>query len=124
MTESEQQEILATLKECIVADPNVRIGPVTKDLSPHHSGLWVPIGDILAYLGASVKAAMLTAQQSDWWIPSRDGPLTEDDVEWFEVRATFGEAWEQNEIPLFKEERRRRLALNIQLATTDDLGNE
>ena len=56
---------------------------------------------------------MLTAQLSDWWIPSRDGDLTADDIEWFDTRAKLGETWKKRELPMFKEERRTRLALNI-----------
>ena len=124
MTEAEQQTILNTLKEHILADPNVEFGPLTVNQLPDWPGIWIQIAGHEAYLGASYEAALLTAQLSDWWVLSRDGKLLDDDREWFETRATLGKSWEEKELRMFKEERRMRLALNISIATRDKLDNQ
>ena len=113
MTKAEEITLIETLKEAIQADPKVEIGPVIEN----SSGIWISVAGQQAYLGSSYQSAMMTAQLSDWWIPSRDGKLTGDDQEWFETRATLENRWEEQEIPMFKEERRIRLAHNIQLVT-------
>ncbi len=124
MTEAEQQQILDTFKEAILADPKLEFGPVLENDSPEHLGIWIQVAGYWAFLGASFKSAMLTARLSDWWIPSRDGKLLDDDREWFETRARLGNCWEEKELRMFKQERRTRLALNIGLATRDELTNE
>jgi len=124
MTEAERLQILEAFKEAIVANPQIEFGPVLENDSPKTMGIWIQVSGYWAYLGANYKAAILTAQLSDWWIPSRDGKLTNDDREWFETRATLGNNWEEQEVPMFKQERRTRLALNIQIATTDELPDE
>ena len=121
MTEAEQHQILTTFKESIVADPKLEFGPIIEDHSPDQPGIWIQAAGYQAYLGTSYEAALLTAQLSDWWIPSRDGNLTADDIEWFDTRAILGENWEKREIPMFKEERRTRLAHNIGIATDGEL---
>ncbi len=120
MTKAEEIILIETLKEAMHADSNVEISPVLES----SKGIWISVAGQQAYLGGSYQAAMMTAQLSDWWIPTRDGNLADDDREWFEVRAKLGENWEEQEIPMFKEERRIRLAHNIQLATSDELENE
>ena len=119
MNEQQRAELLATVKDRIVAEEGSPIGPIL--INPaKRPGIWVVVHCLWAYLGSSFSAAMLTAVLSDWWITERDGELWEEDLEWFERRAHLGKDWEQFELPLFKEERRIRLAHNIQLATTDD----
>ncbi|TWT60835.1 hypothetical protein [Rubinisphaera italica] len=124
MTEQEKDQILKLFKECIVANPDLEFGPIIEDDSCEYKGIWIQVAGYQAYLGASYQAAMLTAQLSDWWIPSRDGNLLDDDREWFETRAMIGNDWEQQELRMFKQERRTRLALNIGLATRGDLKDE
>ena len=124
MTEAERLLILEAFRDAIQADPRIVIGPITEDIKSTGIEIWISVAGQRAYLGANYKAAMLTAQLSDWWIPSRDGKLTEDDREWFETRATLGNNWEERELPMFKEERRIRLAQNIQIATNDELKDE
>ena len=124
MTEAERLQILEAFRDAIQADPRIVIGPITEDIKSTGTEIWINIAGQQAYLGTNYKAAMLTAQLSDWWIPSRDGKLTEDDREWFETRATRGNNWEEQELPMFKEERRIRLAQNIQIATNDELKDE
>jgi len=120
LTESEKQQILKVLKEQIVAAPRADIGPVTESPTPDKVGIWIPVVGEWAYLGASQEAAFLTAKLSDWWIPERDGELTQDDTQWFEQRAKLGDNWMDAEIRMYQEERRRRVALNVTLATDDD----
>lgn len=120
MTKAEEEDLFETFKEAIHADPKVEIGPVVEN----STGIWISVAGKQAYLGSSYQSAMMTAQLSDWWIPSRDGKITDDDREWFEARATLGSSWEEQEIPMFKEERRTRLAHNIGLATNDELESE
>ncbi len=120
MTEEEKQQILRTFIDCICAEKGTKIGPVRDHSGSDPSGIWIPIMGEQAYLGKTFEAAMLTARLSDWWILPRDGKMLLDDIEWIEERATLGENWEQQEIPMFKEERRIRLAFNIQLAVNDD----
>lgn len=120
MTEEEKQQLLSTIFDCICADEEIKIGPVLDPSKLGLLGIWVLIMKVPAYFGKTFQAAMLTAQLSDWWILPRDGKMLIDDIEWIEERATLGENWEQKEIPMFKEERRIRLAFNIQLATSDD----
>lgn len=120
MTEQERQQLLKIFIECIVAHPAVTIGPVLENSGPDRPGVWIRVLDQVAYLGTTFESAVFTAQQSDWWIPDRDGGLLTDDIEWFEERAKLGEEWEQKELPMFREERRIRRTLNIQLATDDD----
>lgn len=124
MNEAEKDQILELFKECIVADPDLEFGPVIENASPEFTGIWIQVAGHLAYLGASHEAAMLTARLSDWWIPKRDGNLLDDDREWFETRAKIGKVWEQQELRMFKQERRTRLAHNIGLATRGDLNYE
>lgn len=124
MTEAERLQILEAFRDAIQADPRIVIGPITEDIKSTGTEIWINVAGQQAYLGTNYKAAMLTAQLSDWWIPSRDGKLTEDDREWFETRATLGDNWEEKELPMFKEERRMRLAQNIQIATNDELKDE
>lgn len=124
MTEAERLQILETFKEAIMANPHIEFGPVLENDSPESMGIWINIAGQQAYLGANYASAMLTAQLSDWWIPSRDGNLMDDDREWFETRATLGKNWEEQEPPMFKEERRIRQAQNIGLATDDELNDE
>ena len=124
MTEAERLQILEAFRDAIQADPRIVIGPITEDIKSTGTEIWINVAGQQAYLGTNYKAAMLTAQLSDWWIPSRDGKLTEDDREWFETRATLGNNWEERELPMFKEERRIRLAHNIQIATNDELKDE
>ncbi|MEZ6088250.1 MAG: hypothetical protein R3C05_09550 [Pirellulaceae bacterium] len=69
MTEAEKEVLVETFKEAIHADPKVEIGPVVEN----SRGLWITVAGQQAYLGGSCKSALLTAQLSDWWIPSRDG---------------------------------------------------
>ncbi|MCA8989224.1 MAG: hypothetical protein KDA78_16370 [Planctomycetaceae bacterium] len=121
MTESEQQKIIETVKKFILADPQTEIGPISEKVTVTGTDIWIQIASHQAYLGSSYAAAMLTAQLSDWWIPSRDGNLLDDDRKWFETRAEIGMGWENRELRMFKEERRTRLALNIGLATNGEL---
>lgn len=124
MTEAERHRILETFKIAIYADPEIEIGPVTELFSSARSEIWIHVAGHRAYLGGSYLAALFTAQLSDWWILDRDGNLLDDDREWFESRAKIGERWEEWELPIFKQERRMRLAQNIQIATSDKLENE
>lgn len=124
VTEAERLQILEAFRDAIQADPRIEIGSITEDIKSTGTEIWINVAGQQAYLGANYRAAMLTAQLSDWWIPSRDGKLTEDDREWFEARATLGNNWEERELPMFKEERRMRLAQNIQIATNDELKDE
>lgn len=120
MNDYEKQEILSTLKESIFSDPKLKIGPVFEKSMDDGGGIWVMIAKHEAYLGACHESAMLTAKLSDWWIQGRDGELTTDDRKWFERRAKLGDQWEQQEIPIYREERRLRLAQNIGLATNGE----
>lgn len=119
MTKVEEDVLVETFKQAILADPNREFGPVLENDSPERLGIWIQVAGYWAYLGASYKAAMMTAQLSDWWIPSRDGKLLDDDREWFETRARLGNCWEEKELRMFKQERRTRLALNIGIATRE-----
>lgn len=120
MAEQQREQLLKTIAECIEVHPNVPIGPVLENSNPDRPGIWFRVLDQVAYLGATFESAMLTAQLSDWWFPERDGRLLTDDIQWFEERARLGEGWQQKEFPMFKEERRTRRTLNIELATDDD----
>lgn len=124
MTETERLQILKTFKEAIVANPRIEIGPILENDSPERLGIWIQVAGYWAYLGGSFRAAMLTAQLSDWWIPNRDGKLLDDDREWFETRARLGDCWKEKELRMFKQERRTRLAHNIGIATNDELNSE
>lgn len=120
MTEAEENNIIEVFKEAIHAGPETEIGPIVRNARE----IWINVAGQLAYLGGSYEAALLTARLSDWWIPERAGNLMKDDREWFETRAKLGNGWENRELPMFKEERRTRLAQNIQLATSDEPDNE
>lgn len=120
MTKAEENALIETLREAIHANAKIEIGPVVEN----STGIWISVAGKQAYLGSSYQSAKMTAQLSDWWIPGRDGEITDDDREWFEARTTLGSSWEEQEIPMFKEERRTRLAHNIGLATNDELNSE
>lgn len=120
MTETERQKILTVFKECILADSVLQIGPVLENPTPDKPGIWIHVEGELTYLGRCYNSALMTARLSDWWIPERDGKMMADDIEWFESRATLGDDWEKQEVRMFREERRTRLALNIGLATDGD----
>ena len=138
MTESEELEILTTFKDCILADPLLEIGPIVDNPSPesdyspifgcfltrwNQPGIWIRVAGEWAYLGSSFESALFTAQLSDWWFPNRDGELLRDDIDWFETRSSLGDSWEYWELPMFREERRMRLAQNISLATDDNFSD-
>ena len=120
MTEEQREQVRQAVIEWIVAHPHVRIGPVQESSTPDNPGIWIRVLDQWAYLGQTVESALFTARLSDWWITDRDGSLLTDDVQWFEERARLGERWEQQELTMFREERRTRRVLNIGLATDDD----
>lgn len=120
MTQQQREQLLKTVAACIMAHPDVRMGPVLENSDPNRPGIWIRVLDQTAYLGATFEAAMLTARLSDWWIPERDGRLLTDDIEWFEERARLGEDWQRKELLMFREERRIRRTLNVELATDDD----
>lgn len=124
MTEEEKRHILDTFIESICAADNAKISPVEEHSHEGQSGIWIHVEGKLAYLGRSYKSALMTARLSDWWIPERDGKMMADDIEWFESRATLGDDWEQQEVRMFREERRFRLAHNIGLASGGELDND
>lgn len=124
MTSDEADQILDLIRTAIVADPDVAIGPVRKQANNGVEGIWLHVDGEVAYLGKTIAAAKRTADKSDWWIPERDGKLSNDDIEWFEKRAELGAEWELHELPTFKQERRQRLALNIGMATDPNVHHE
>lgn len=120
MTEDKKRKLLATVFDGICADKDATIGPVLENLDGDHPGIWLVVRGQRAFLGTSFRAAMFTGRRADWWIPKRDGKMLLDDIQWFERRSTLPcSTWERHELPMFKEERRTRLAMNIQLATGD-----
>ena len=121
MTPEERQQILDTVIDFIVAEPNPNIGPILETHPPDQPGIWVQVYGKPAYLGASYESAMLTAQLCDWWVPGeyeQDIPLEE--VKWFEERVKLGDSWEEKETKAQKTKRRERRIQNVDLATDDD----
>lgn len=112
-------QLLQRVLEYIVAPADSGIGPVLVDASPELPGVWLKLPNHFAFLGPNIESAWLTAELSDWWIPQRDGELSVEDRNWFQRRATLGDDWKTHELPIYREERRIRLAHNIQLATDD-----
>ncbi len=121
LTDEESRRLIKTVIEYIYAKKDAPIGPVIEIETAERREIWVKIMGENGYFGATLPAAMLTATLSDWWIPSRDGRMLDDDFDWFERRAELGQDWEKPELRMFKEERRHRLALNIGLATNGTL---
>ena len=119
---SEEREVLVALAcECINADTASALGPVVIDVSPELPGIWLQVVGQFGFLGCSAKSATLTAELSDWWIPSRDGDMTEDDLAWFECRVRFRGELENYETIQFRQERRLRNYLNRSLVSDGEL---
>lgn len=65
----------------------------------------------MQFLGVSFDAAMLTAEQGDWFQINDDGTVPTDTVNWMEQRSLLGERWTEFETRLHCEERFRRIHL-------------
>ncbi|WP_145451807.1 hypothetical protein [Gimesia panareensis] len=117
MTEEERQKIIGTICETLLPEDQKFLGAVYENPSSAELGIWVEINQSKAFFGSTIKAALFTARQADWWYPLRDGKLLKDDYEWFEQRAELGEKWKESEPKMMKAESRTRIALNIQMET-------
>lgn len=117
MTEEDRQKIIDAILEILLPEDHQYLGAVQENPSLSEPGIWVEINRSKAFFGTTVKAAVFTAGQMDWWYPLRDGKLLKDDYEWFELRATLGNSWKASEPSLMKSESRTRIALNIQMTT-------
>ena len=117
MTEEEQQTLLGIISEVFLPEDQIYIGAVYENQSPSEQGIWVEINKSKAFFGLTIQSALFTARKADWWYPLRDGNLIQDDFDWFELRASLGENWEESEPKMMKAESRSRVALNIQMET-------
>ena len=117
MTEEERQNIIEVICETLLPEDQKFLGAVYENPSSSEPDIWVEINQSKAFLGTSIKAALFTARQADWWYPIRDGKLLKDDYEWFEQRADLGDQWKESEPKMMKAESRTRIALNIQMET-------
>jgi hypothetical protein len=97
MTEEDRQKIIDAILEILLPEDHQYLGAVQENPSLSEPGIWVEINRSKAFFGTTVKAAVFTAGQMDWWYPLRDGKLLKDDYEWFELRATFGNNWKASE---------------------------
>jgi hypothetical protein len=120
MTEQEKAELLATMIDYLAIEEDAPISPVLVD-PDGLQGIWVIVFGCWAYMGANLSTATQTAKLSDWWIPDRDGPMMEEDLEWFEQRASDDIYWEIEEPNMFREERNRRRCQNLSLTVKGEL---
>jgi len=93
MTDDEQAQIRDMVRDVLLPEDmrSITYPQVKPDEDP--SGIWGQIGDEVVYYGSTFPVAFFTAKNGDWWIPERDGPVTEDDIAWFNLRATLGDGW-------------------------------
>lgn len=117
MTEEERQNIIEAICETLLPEDHQYVGFVYENPSSSEPGIWVEINQSKAFFGTTIKAALFTARQADWWYPLRDGKLLKDDYEWFEQRADLGDQWKESEPKMMKVESRTRVALNIHMDT-------
>ena len=117
MTEEERQNILDAIFETLLSEDHQYVGSVYGNLSSSEPGIWVEINRSKSFFGTSVKSAIFTARQADWWYLIRDGNLIKDDYERFELRVNLGEKWKESEPNMMRGESRTRIALNIQMVT-------
>ena len=93
MTDEEQEALRATVRRTLLVEDPRPLGKSQLRPESNPPGIWLKIGGRAAYFGPNVKAAMFTAREGDWWHPERDGPITDEDVRWFDQRPRLGEDW-------------------------------
>lgn len=98
-----------TLRETIIETLPIQyknlVGSVSEDPDLREIGWWFYIGEKVAFFGRDFKEALVTAKIGDWFIPSRDGPLSDSFIDWLSLRANLDD-WKTRES---REERRGRV---------------
>ena len=93
MTDEESELIRATVLDVLLKEDMRSIAYPRSRIDHNPPGIWGQIGDEVVYFGSCFPVALFTARNGDWWIPDRDCPVTSDDVDWFNLRATLGDQW-------------------------------
>ncbi len=112
MTENERDQIRTIVRNLLLAEDMRSISYPQMRTDGDPPGIWGQIGDESVYFGSSFAVALFTAKHGDWWIPERDGPVTPDDVAWFNLRATLGNEWKGLQTRSQFAESRRRILFN------------
>lgn len=114
MTDEESELIRTTILDVLLREDmrSVAYPQSRKDQTP--PGIWGQIGDEFVYFGSNFPVALFTANHGDWWIPERDGPVTPEDVAWFDLRITLGREWKALQTRSQFTESRRRIFYNYQ----------
>ena len=91
------------------------VGLVSEQEIEDCTAYWIQIAGEQHFLGCTLEAANLTAEQGDWIRLGLNGRLLPDDFAWFEQRAKLGSDWLSKETSLQREERRVRILFNTEL---------
>ena len=112
MTDDEQKQIRDMVRDVLLPEDmrSITYPQVKQNEDP--PGIWGQIGDEVVYYGSTFPVAFFTAKNGDWWIPERDGPVTADDIAWFNLRATLGNEWKALQTRSQFAESRRRIIFN------------
>lgn len=113
MGDEDKRLLLEKIRETLTSDEEFSIEMIVLNPVAEEPGIWLEIEGNYGYLGKSFRAAMFTASIGDWIVPSHQGALIEDDVEWFERRAMLGPNWSQKEPRMMYQERRTRIVQNV-----------
>lgn len=111
---NEQKQSLRTqiLETLVATDAYRYVGEVVQqEIQDGVVGIAIIIGGRIQFLGVSFDAAILTAEQGDWYPINDNGTVPIDTVNWIEQRSLLGERWMEFEVPLYCEERFRRIHL-------------
>lgn len=114
MGDEEKRQLLNQVRQTLDTEEEFGLEMILFNPALEGPGIWLEIEGYRGYLGQSMQAAMFTAVIGDWIVPSRQGPLIEDDIEWFERRATLGHHhWVKEEPRMMYQERRTRIVQNV-----------
>jgi len=114
MTEDEREQIRTVVRDVLLAEDMRSISYPQMRTDEDPPGIWGQIGDEVVYYGSNFPVALFTANHGDWWIPERDGPVTPEDIVWFDLRVTLGKDWKTLQTRSQFTESRRRIFYNYQ----------
>lgn len=106
------QKLKRAIRETVLPEYVHMIGEPKMKWVAERAGIWVDIAGEDAYFGQTMEAALLTTCECDWIFLSKHPPMLDDDWTWFDDRLFFGASWEDDVLPMKREESRERVATN------------
>ena len=112
LSEDQQAMLRRAIRTTVLPEYVHEIGEVKVKWLDDRAGVWAAIAGEDAFLGQTLAAAMMTADECDWLFLSKHPPMLDDDWTWFDDRLVHGKSWKEEVTPMKRQESRERVATN------------